>query len=143
MRMRNNLAILTFSCAMSVFAQDGPLPTGAVEINLRPEGPLGLVSISSDQSRTTARGAALELDLHLALSLRNSGQYKIHGVTLLVVTQEATMGGKGSVTIPGLSVAPGDVFPVRIDMRLVRPTQVSTGKLVVVELDGVLYQDLS
>jgi hypothetical protein len=64
-------------------------------------------------------------------------------VTLRVVSQEVTMGGKGSVTIPSLNVAPGEAFPVRIDMQLVRPTQLAAGPLVQVDLDGVLFNDLS
>ena len=35
------------------------------------------------------------------------------------------------------------MFPVHIDMQLVRPTQLAGGPLVVVDLDGVLFQDLS
>jgi hypothetical protein len=83
------------------------------------------------------------LDLHMSLTLRNGGVGRVHGVTLRVVSQEVTMGGKGSVTIPSLNVAPGEAFPVRIDMQLVRPTQAASGPLVQVDLDGVLFHDLS
>jgi hypothetical protein len=123
-------------------AQEAPLPTGSVNINLAKDSPVALLSMQSDQSRTTMRGAAMVLDLHMSLTLRNSGPNRIHGVTLRVVSQEVTMGGKGSVTMPSLNIAPGDVFPVRIDMQLVRPTQVAGGPLVQVDLDGVLFQDL-
>ena len=47
------------------------------------------------------------------------------------------------MTIPSLNIGPGEVFPVRIDMQLVRPTQTAGGPLVGVDLDGVLFQDLS
>lgn len=123
-------------------AQEGPLPSGSVSINLPKDSPVALLSLASDQSRTSMRGAAMVLDLHMSLTLRNSGPNRIHGITLRVVSQEVTMGGKGSVTIPSLNIAPGDVFPVRIDMQLVRPTQVAGGPLVQVDLDGVLFQDL-
>ena len=53
------------------------------------------------------------------------------------------MGGKGSVSIPSLNMGPGESFPVRIDMQLMRPTQVAGGPLVEVNLDGVLFEDLS
>jgi len=89
------------------------------------------------------RGAAMVLDLHMSLSLRNGGPGRIHGITLRVVSQEVAMGGKGSVTIPSLNISPGEDFPVRIDMQLVRPTQLAAGPLVHVDLDGVLYQDLT
>jgi hypothetical protein len=126
-----------------LYAQEAPLPTGSISINLPKDSPVALLAISSDPSRATMRGAAMVLDLHMALTLRNGGTGRIHGVTLRVVSQEVTMGGKGSVTIPSLNVAPGEAFPVRIDMQLVRPTQVAGGPLVQVDLDGVLFHDLS
>jgi hypothetical protein len=104
---------------------------------------VALLAISSDPSRATMRGAAMVLDLHMALTLRNGGAGRIHGITLRVVSQEVAMGGKGSVTIPSLNVAPGESFPLRIDMQLVRPTQLAAGPLVQVDLDGVLFHDLS
>jgi hypothetical protein len=42
-----------------------------------------------------------------------------------------------------MNIAPGEAFPVRIEMQLVRPTQMAGGPLVQIDLDGVLYQDLS
>src|SRR5690242_12424114 len=127
----------------AAYAQEAPLPTGSVSINLGKDAPVAVNSWSSDQSSVTARGAAMVLDLHMALTLQNIGQGRIHGVTLRVVAQEVTLGGKGSVTYPSLNVGPGEVFPVRIDMQLMRPTQVANGPLVQVDLDGVLFQDLS
>jgi hypothetical protein len=40
------------------------------------------------------------LDLHTALSLRNTGGRRIRGITLLVTAQEVTPGGKASVSVP-------------------------------------------
>ena len=79
----------------------------------------------------------------MALTLRNASANRIHGVMLRVVSQEVTLGGKASVTMPSLNVGPGEVFPVRIDVQLMRPTQMAAGPLVQVTLDGVLFQDLS
>lgn len=146
MFMRSSIvgvAAVAFAGAASLFAQDAPLNSSSVTLNLPNNSPVTLLSLSTDQSRTTARGAAMVLDLHMALTLRNGTQSRIHGITLRVVSQEVAMGGKGSVTIPSMNVGPGDVFPVRIDMQLVRPTQVAGGPLVKVDLDGVLFQDLS
>jgi hypothetical protein len=95
------------------------------------------------ESRATARGAAMTLELHMGLSLQNVSGNRIRGVTLRVVAQEVTLGGKGSVTYPSLNVGPGETFQVRIDMQLMRPSQVVGGPLVQVDLDGVLFQDLS
>jgi hypothetical protein len=137
------LAVAVFLSAGTLLAQDAPLPPGSVNINLPVNSPLGLISTSLTDSRTTARGAALMLDLHMSLKLRNSSQSNIHGVTLRVVSQEVTLGGKGWVTYPSLNVGPGEAFPVRIDMVLMRPSPVTAGTLVQVDLDGVLFQDLS
>src|SRR5262249_48241800 len=133
---------LILLCAGGLLAQDERLPSGSVQIKLGDNSPVAL-SMSSDQSRISARGAAMVLDLHMSLTLRNIGGSRIHGVTLMVVSQEAVKGGKGSVTLPSLNVGPGEVFPVRIDMQLMRPTQIAAGPLVQVHLDGVLYQDLT
>jgi hypothetical protein len=145
--MRNNgqirLAAAALLGAAAMFAQDGPLPSGSIHLNLPKDSPVAVISMASDPSRASMRGAAMVLDLHLALTMRNGGTARIHGITLRVVSQEVAMGGKGSVTIPSLSVAPGEVFPVRIDMQLVRPTQAAGGPLVKVDLDGVLFQDLT
>jgi hypothetical protein len=80
------------------------------------------------------------VDLHMSLSLRNSGSRNIRGVTLLVTTQEMTPGGKASVAVPSLNIGPGQTFPIRIDLRLLRPLQAGSGPLVKVSLDGVLFE---
>jgi hypothetical protein len=83
------------------------------------------------------------LELHTALTLRNNDARRIRGVTLLVLAQEVTPGGKAWVEKPSLNIGPGEVFPVRLDMRLLRPLQNGTGPLVEIRLDGVLFEDLS
>jgi hypothetical protein len=140
---QRRLAVLMLVGATGLLAQDSPLPSGSIQLNLPNDSPVAVLSMASDQSRASSRGAAMVLDLHMALTLRNASANRIHGVTLRVVTQEATMGGKNWVTIPSLNVAQGEVFPVRIDMQLVRPAQTAGGPLVHVDLDGVLFQDLS
>lgn len=132
--------ILSAACLL---AQDSPLPKGSVSITLPNDSPVVVVSSSTDESRTALRGPALMLDLHMSLTLRNIGTNRIHGITLRVVSQEVTLGGRASVAMPSLNVGPGEVFPVRIDALLMRPTQLAAGPLVEVTLDGVLFQDLS
>ena len=134
--------LLLLSAAM-LPAQDGLLPKGSVSIVVPNDSPVVVISSSTDESRTTLRGAALMLDLHMSLALRNAGVNRIHGITLRVVSQEVTLGGKASVALPSLNVGPGEVFPVHIDAQLMRPTQLAAGPLVEVSLDGVLFQDLS
>ena len=126
MRIENRmrLAVLGFLGAATLLAQDVPLdPRSSISINFAKDSPVAVLNVATGESRATARGAALVLDLHMSLTLRNLGASRIHGVTLRVVSQEVTLGGKGSVAYPSLNVGPGEAFPVRIDMQLVRPTQ--------------------
>lgn len=123
---------------LPAFGQDTKL-----KINLPPDAPLALISADWGESRTVARGGALLLDLHTALSLKNSGPRRIRGVTLLVLAQDVTPGGKASVSVPSLDVGPGEAFPVRIDLRLLKPLAAGSGPLVQVGLDGVLFDDLT
>jgi hypothetical protein len=125
-------------------AQESPLSTGSFNVNLGKDAPVALVGISVGDSHTSARGAALVIDLHTALlTLRNTSSNRIHGIALRVLSQEVTLGGKGSVSIPSLDIGPGEVFPVPIDMQLMRPSSVIGGPLVEVSLDGVIFQNLS
>jgi len=142
MSNKGQIALLALLGAGAALAQDVPLE-GRVSINLGKDSPVALVGMSTGDSHSSSRGAALVLDLHMALTLRNTGSSRIHGVALRVVSQEVTVGGKGSVSIPSLNIGPGESFPVRIDMQLMRPTQVAGGPLVDVNLDGVLFEDLS
>jgi len=142
MSNKRQIALLALLGAGAALAQDVPLE-GRVNINLGKDSPVALVGMSTGDSHTSSRRAALVLDLHMALTLRNTGAARIHGVALRVVSQEVTVGGKGSVSIPSLNIGPGESFPVRIDMQLMRPTQVTGGPLVDVNLDGVLFEDLS
>ncbi len=116
---------------------------GSLKIDFPPDSPVVLVSADWGQSRPTARGGAVLLDLHSSLSLRNSSQRRIRGVTLIVLAQEVTPGGKGSVSVPSLNVGPGETFPVRIDLQLLRPASGAESVPVQVGLDGVLFDDLS
>lgn len=144
MSMRNSW-ILAFSAIFGAlcFAQAPLQPGGSFHINLPKDSPVTLVAADMGQSRAEARGGAMMLDLHTMLTLRNAGKQSIRGITILVLAQEVTPGGKASVTVPSLFVAPGEVFPVRIDLRLLRPLATGAGPLVQVALDGVLFDDLT
>jgi hypothetical protein len=135
------LAGLALVSASLVFAQETRFdPHRSISINFPQDSPIIALGKDTDrESRATARGGAMVIDLHMALSLQNTSSQHIRGVTLLVTTQEVTPGGKASVAVPSLNVAPGQVFPVRIDLRLLRPLQAGGGPLVQVSLDGVLF----
>lgn len=137
------LAVACVLSAAGLLAQDAPFPRGSVNITLPNDSPVVVVGSNTDESRTALRGAALMLDFHMSLTLRNVSTNRIHGITLRVVSQEVTLGGKYSVAMPSLNIGPGEVFPVRIDAQLMRPIQMNSGTLVEVSLDGVLFQDLS
>ncbi len=138
------LAVLLVAAWTGLLAQDASLdPQTSVKINFPPDSPVTLLTANLGESRATVRGSAMVVDLRMALSLRNAGYKRISGITLLVTAQEFAPGGKGSVASPSLNVGPGEVFPVRIDLRLLRPAQIAGGPLVQVALDGVLFQDLS
>jgi hypothetical protein len=136
-----NSSLAALILVASAWAQ-APQPSASVKVDFPNDAPLALVSGDWGESRTEARGGALLLDLHTSLSLRNVSQARIRGVALLVQAQEVTPGGKASVTVPSLDIGPGDTFPVRIDLRLLRPVFAS-GALAEITLDGVLFEDLS
>jgi hypothetical protein len=144
MCMFSKVAILSLVWLSAVSAQDARLDSyNSVKINLPPDSPLTLISADLGESHVSPRGSAMVLDLNMALTLRNSSLNRVRGVTLLVAAQEVTPGGKASVSVPSLDVAPGQNFPLHIDLRLLRPGQMTAGPLVTVNLDGVLFQDYS
>lgn len=140
--MSSKFAILLVAGVTALCAQDMPLDN-SVKINLPPDSPLMLISENLGESHVSRRGSAVVLDLDVTLTLHNSSPNRVRGVTLLVAAQEATPGGKASVSVPSLDVAPNQNFPVRINLRLLRPAQMGGGPLVQVNLDGVLFQDFS
>ena len=142
-KTKNRVLLVGFLSAASLLAQDSPLASSQVRIDLPEDSPVAVMRTDTGTSRTTARGAALVLDLNLSLTLKNIGNNSIHGVTLRIVSQEVAMGGVGSVFQPGLNVGPGEAFPVHISTKLMRPMQMGGGPLLQVNLDGVLFQDLS
>lgn len=144
MSIWNKAVALIGLAVLPVAAADPTLdPGSSVKIDLPADSPLALVSTSMGESRASNRGGAMVLDLHMSLTLRNAGRQRVRGVTLLITAQEFAPGGKGSVARPCIDVAPSQEFTVPVDIRLVRPVQQQSGPLVRVQLDGVLFDDLS
>src|SRR5437868_1114202 len=63
-------AVLLGACLLP--AQEQPIPQGAVSVKLPPDSPLSFGSVTMADSRATARGGLLVLDLHMSLTLRNA-----------------------------------------------------------------------
>ncbi len=107
-------------------------------------GPVALVQADWGNSAATPRGGALLVELHASLQLRNVSPRRIRAVSLRVARSGNGPGRPRScVTRPGLDVAPGESFTVRLDLRLMRPLAPQSGALVEVGLDGVLFEDLT
>jgi hypothetical protein len=92
----------------------------------------------------TVRGSSMVMDLHETLVLRNVGSKPICGLTLKVEARDLAPYGKGSVIKPSLFVLPGEEFPVKVDMQLLRPISAakSESAMVQVTLDCALFSDL-
>lgn len=132
-----------FGVAVLAAAQDAG-QQGLLHFSSLPaDSPVVIVAADYGDQNPVVRGGAMILDLHLALTLRNVSPRRIRGITLSVVAQQLTPGGSGSISVPSLDVAPGETFPVRADMRLLRPVQAGVQPHVMVTLDGVLLDDLS
>jgi hypothetical protein len=138
---------LTMLCALlvpaSLLGADGV--SDWLHLALPGDAPVGVSDLSLGQSTASVRGLSMVLNLQAQVVLRNVGNKSIHGLTLRVEAQDISPGGRGSVTVPSLNVAPGETFPVRIDLELVRPFPAgrNNGALVQLTLDGVLFGDLS
>lgn len=135
------------SIAMTGFLLLAGIPAAAqtepFRLDLPPGGPVVLVQAEWGDSAITPRGGALLVELHATLQLRNVSARRIRSVSFRVLAQEAAPGGRGAVTRPGLDVAPGEPFTVRLDLRLMRPLTSQSGSVVEVGLDGVLFDDLT
>jgi hypothetical protein len=109
------------------------------------DSPVLPVSFNMGPSTVHPRGMSMALDLHASLVLRNVGNKPISGLTLRVEAEDLRQSGKGSMIMPSLNVQPGDVFPVRVDMQVLRPFNVpkSNSAIVQVSLDCALFSDLS
>jgi hypothetical protein len=141
-RCRFAVILAALAIPAGLLAQDAPISSSSVHIDLGKDSPVVLVDSATGESRTTPTGSALVIDLHMSLLLRNTSSKRIRSLKLGVVAQEVAVGGKGSVAQPGMNVAPGETFPVPIDLQLMKPAQ-AAGPLVEVKLDGVLFDDLS
>jgi len=116
-------------------------PNTKIDLAKDKDSSVTLVSYDSGDTRVTPRGSAYLVDFHPTLSLRNSSAKRVRSVALTIVAQAASPGGNASVSVPSLNVAPGDTFAIHINQTLLAPA--SGNPFVQVQLDGVLFEDLS
>jgi hypothetical protein len=115
-----------------------------LKFDLPADAPVAMLKADWGDSKATPRGGLYFVDVRASLSFRNTSQHRIRAVTLAVLSQEVTPGGKGSVSVPSLDVAPNETFPVNIDLHLVRPlAPMGEGPAAEVRLDGILFSDLN
>jgi hypothetical protein len=142
--MASKLAFLLIAGAALLPGQDANLsPGNSIKFNLPEGSPISMLAASYENSRATARGGALVIDLHMSVTLRNQDSRRVRGLTMLIAAQEGAPGGRASQSFPTLDVGPGESFPVRIDVSVIRPLQSTGGPLVQVSLDGVLFEGLA
>src|SRR5207245_1511914 len=112
-----------------------------LDVDFPHDSPVSVMSFSLNDSTAAVKGTSLALGLYTSLTLRNSGKRTVRGLTLRVEAPDLNPSGKASVTVPSLDVLPGEVFPVKLDLELLRPfnTGKNAGALVQVSLDGVLF----
>ena len=118
-------------------------PTKAIAFRLSPDVGLSIVSQDLSDTEIYTRGGAIVIDLRCGLVVKNQGKQNVRGVVFGVLAQQLTAGGKASVAVPSLNVAPGQSFPVKLNLRLLRPLPGPPNPLVTVTADGVLLADLS
>ncbi len=115
-----------------------------LDVEFPHDSPVLLVSFSGS-TPAHVQGMSMAINVHASLLLRNTGAKSISGLTLRVEAQDLTPSGKGSVTVPSLNVKPGEVFPVRVDMQVLRPFNApkTDRAMVQIALDCALFSDLS
>ena len=144
------LAVLLWSAGASdAPAQQARLPWGpmpdpesAVQVSIDPRVPLAIASKDASETEFHLRGGLMVVDLRCRLSVENTGPRHVRAVTFGVVAGPVTVGGKASVSLPSLNVAPGDSFPVNLNLKLIRPMP-APREFVKVSVDGVLLSDFT
>ena len=72
------LAAVAFLGAANLMAQGYALPSGSISIKFPDDSPVLFSGSLTDQSRATARGAAMVIDLRVSMVLRNVSAKQIH-----------------------------------------------------------------
>src|ERR1700683_1125438 len=104
LRVRLCLLILTaLAFPAGMLAQDTPISSSSIGIDLGKDSPVVLVGSKTGESRATSLGPGLLIDLHMSLLLRNTSAKRIRSLKLGVVAQEGAGGCRACVAQPGTS----------------------------------------
>lgn len=138
---------LTMCRAVQAQSVSGPAtlwqdPDQAVHVSITPDIPLSLVSKDLSSTRVQIMGAIMMVDLKCRLEVRNESTSFLRGVVMGVVSAEHSPGGKASVALPSLNIAPDDMTVLNVDLKLVRPFPSNTDHAVNVDIDGALFTDM-
>jgi hypothetical protein len=141
------LALLTLTVAAYTPAADPDTNSVGrwIAFDFPRDSPVLPVSFAMGSYTAKIRGTAMQLDIHTNVVLRNVGSKALSGLTMRVDAQDLPS-GKGSVTVPSLMAQPGETFPVRVDMEILRPISAgrnATPSLVQISLDCALFSDLT
>lgn len=118
-------------------------PNRAVAVNIPADIPLAVVSTDFEDSEIRPRGGVLMIRLDGEVRLRNTGADRIRGITVAIASSETTLGGRAVVAAPSLNIAPGKTFPLKLNLRLLRPLPIPEGAVVQASIDGILYDNLA
>lgn len=118
-------------------------PGRVVDVAVPDEALLAVVSTDFEDSEIRPRGGVLAIGLDGQVLLRNDGAGRIRGVTVALSAGQTALGGRAVVALSSLNAAPGETFPLRLNVRLLRPLPVPAGAVVRAAVDGVLYDDLA
>lgn len=118
-------------------------PEKAVRVTVGEGVPLAVTGRDFAGTEIYSRGPFIVIDLDCTLTLRNDSTQRLRAATFSVLAQRNTAGGRASVVLPSLNVGPGETFPAKIRMRLLRPLPGPVGVLTQIRVDGVLTADLS
>lgn len=145
MSMPSKFAYLVALLAAAAFAQpqQNAESLNSVRVNLSADSPVSLLGNEWSASRISDRGGAQVLNLAGQLLLKNGSNRHIRAITWLVQTRDNTPGGRASVTKASLDVGSGETFPLRVELRLLRPVARGAAPEIEATLDGVLFDDLS
>jgi hypothetical protein len=138
------LGVVLLACGPAVGLAVADENDSWVAVQFPHDSPVVSLGYDTHSSTVTTRGTSMVIDLHASLVLRNDGTKPLCGLTLRVEAQDLTPHGTGSVTKPSLFVLPGEEFPVKVDLKLVRPISTSRSESAVVQvvLDCALFSDL-